>query len=70
MKCQISEQYERQRARPRRSPKIQPFSLFVEQVATQDWGACVPTKSSGVMTCLARAMWGVLNRTRGQEKNE
>ena len=54
MKCPISEQYERQRARPRRSPKFQPFSLFVEQVTAQDWGACVPTRSPGVMTCLAR----------------
>jgi len=36
------------------SPEIQPFSLFAEQVAAQDWGACVPTRSLGVMTCPAR----------------
>ena len=50
MKCQISKQYKRQCTRPRRSPKIQLLSLFAGQATAQDWGACVPIRSSGVMT--------------------
>jgi len=52
VKCQVSKQYERQRARPRRSSEIQLFSLFAGQATAQDWRACVPTRSSGVTTCL------------------
>ena len=52
MKCQISKQYERQRTRPRRPLKIQLVSLFAGQATAQDWGACVPIRSSGVTTWL------------------
>jgi len=54
VKCQVSKQYELQRAKPCRPPELNVFSLLAKQVAARDWGACVPARSSSVMTCLAR----------------